>query len=318
MSWHYRHSTGVDSHMKYPVSERYYNQNTPPPAFTNLHVTNEEFELFRKLIYDKSGINLSTDKINLIQARLMKRLKLTNCETFLQYYRCIMNDPAGEEMIAMLNAISTNLTKFFREEEHFTFLDTTVLPDLISQKREKANRKLRVWSAGCSSGEEAYSLGMTILNHIDTPLVWNIKILATDISTDILQMAAKGVYEKDKINNIPKEVFNEYFDSEGSKYNNCYRVKPLLRRLLTFRRLNLIDERYPFKGKFDFIFCRNVMIYFDKQTQQGIVNRFYNHLEDGGYLFIGHSESLNRVKSPFKYKLPAVYRKEPEYHDRHI
>jgi len=283
--------------------------NTPPPTFFNLIIKDEEFDLFRKLIYDNSGINLSPEKKNLIQTRLIKRLHHRNCETFYQYYRYINNDPTGEEMIAMLNAISTNLTKFFREEEHFNFLNNKVLPDLISQKRKNVERKLRVWSAGCSSGEEAYSLGITVLRHIDTPLVWNIKILATDISTDILKMATEGVYEEDKIGNLPKELLNEYFVKDNAGYNNCYKVTPLLRDIITFRRLNLIDETYPFKGKFDFIFCRNVMIYFDKKTQEGIVNRFYNHLDDGGYLFIGHSESLNGVKSPFKYELPAVYRK---------
>ena len=295
--------------MKQLVTDRSCSINTPPPTFFNLLITDEEFDLFRKLIYDNSGINLSPEKKNLIQTRLIKRLHHRNCETFYQYYRYINNDPTGEEMIAMLNAISTNLTKFFREEEHFNFLNNKVLPDLISQKRKNVERKLRVWSAGCSSGEEAYSLGITVLRHIDTPLVWNIKILATDISTDILKMATEGVYEEDKIGNLPKELLNEYFVKDNAGYNNCYKVTPLLRDILTFRRLNLIDETYPFKGKFDFIFCRNVMIYFDKKTQEGIVNRFYNHLDDGGYLFIGHSESLNGVKSPFKYELPAVYRK---------
>ncbi|MEK6538364.1 MAG: protein-glutamate O-methyltransferase CheR [Nitrospirota bacterium] len=295
--------------MKQLVTDRSYSINTPPPTFFNLLITDEEFNLFRKLIYDKSGINLSPEKKSLIQTRLIKRLHLRNCETFYQYYRYINMDRTGEEMIAMLNAISTNLTKFFREEEHFNFLNNKVLPDLISNKRKNVERKLRVWSAGCSSGEEAYTLGITVLRHIDTPLVWNIKILATDISTDILQMAAEGVYEVDKISNLPKELLNEYFVKDNAGYNNCYKVTPLLRDIITFRRLNLIDETYPFKGKFDFIFCRNVMIYFDKKTQEGIVNRFYNHLEDGGYLFIGHSESLNGVKSPFKYELPAVYRK---------
>src|SRR3990172_2726040 len=257
--------------MKQLVTDRSYSINTPPPTFFNLIITDAEFELFRKLIYNKSGINLSPEKKSLIQTRLIKRLHLRNCETFSQYYRYIKNDAAGEEMIAMLNAISTNLTKFFREEAH--------------------------------------SLCITVLRHIDTPLVWNIKILATDISTDILQMAAEGIYEIDKISNLPKELLNEYFVKDNAGYNNCYKVTPLLRDIITFRRLNLIDETYPFKGKFDFIFCRNVMIYFDKKTQEGIVNRFYNHLDDGGYLFIGHSESLNGVKSPFKYELPAVYRK---------
>ncbi|MBI5756144.1 MAG: protein-glutamate O-methyltransferase CheR [Nitrospirae bacterium] len=279
------------------------------PAY-DMEVTDQEFELFQRLIYNNCGINLTSTKKNLLQTRLMKRLKLRNCETFSQYYRCIKNDPTGEEMIAMLNAISTNLTKFFREEEHFTYLNATLLPELILKKRKGIERKLRVWCAGCSSGEEAYSLGITVLRHIETPLVWNIKILATDISTNILEKAADGAYEADKISDIPKEMLTAFFIKGSGEYNSCYIVKPALRDIVTFRRLNLIEDNYPFKGKFDFIFCRNVMIYFDKKTQEGIVNRFYNYLEDDGYLFIGHSESLNGVKSPFKYVKPAVYRKE--------
>ena len=279
------------------------------PAY-DMEVTDQEFELFQRLIYNNCGINLTPAKKNLLQTRLMKRLKLRNCETFSQYYRYLKNDPTGEEMIAMLNAISTNLTKFFREEEHFTYLNTTLLPELILKKRKGIERKLRVWCAGCSSGEEAYSLGITVLSHIETPLVWNIKILATDISTNILETAAEGVYEEEKMSDVPKDMLNSFFHKVGGQHNGYYKTKPLLRDIVTFRRLNLIEDNYPFKGKFDFIFCRNVMIYFDKKTQAGIVNRFYNYLEDDGYLFIGHSESLNGVKSPFKYIKPAVYKKE--------
>src|SRR3989304_4684521 len=226
MSLQYRHNKGEDITMKQHVIDGYYNSKTPPPSFMNLRVTDEEFELFRRLIYDTSGIKLSADKKNLIQTRLMKRLKIRKCETFLQYYRFIKNDPSGEEMTAMLNAMSTNLTKFFREEEHFNFLNKTVLPALLSQKRANDERHIRVWSAGCSSGEEAYYLGITLLNHIDSPLGWDIKILATDISPDILTLAPGSVYEKAKVDNIKKELFNIYFDKEGQIANSRYCIKP--------------------------------------------------------------------------------------------
>jgi len=275
-----------------------------------VQISEQEFGLFRQLIYNKSGINLNPTKRNLLQTRLAKRLRQLKCESFSQYYRYVKNDTTGEELIAMLNAISTNLTKFFREEEHFNYLNNTVLPELISGKHKNGARRLRTWSAGCSSGEEAYSLAITILTHIETTLTWDLKILATDISTDILKKASDGIYEEEKINVMPKNILSEFFLKGDGEYNDYYKVKPVLRNIVTFRRLNLIDETYPFKGRFDFIFCRNVMIYFDKKTQEGIVNRFYNHLEEGGYLFIGHSESLSGVKSSFKYVMPAVYRKD--------
>lgn len=277
---------------------------------STIQISEQEFEMFRRLIYDKSGIHLNPAKKNLLQTRLMKRLHQLKCESFFQYYRHIKDDPTGEELIVMLNAVSTNLTKFFREEEHFSFLDNTALPDLIARKHKNGERRLRVWSAGCSSGEEAYSIGITVLNHIETPFVWDIKILGTDISTDILEKAAEGIYEEEKVISIPKDQLHAYFLKGDGSYHGYYKVKPILQHIISFRRLNLIDDHYPFKGRFDFIFCRNVMIYFDKKIQEGIVNRFYNYLEEGGYLFIGHSESLNWVKSPFKYVMPAVYRKE--------
>lgn len=289
------------------------------PAISNveyfsdkIEISDQEFEMFRSFIYTNAGINLNSTKKNLLQTRLIKRLKLTECESFSQYYRLIKNDASGEEQIAMLNAISTNLTKFFREEEHFLFLKQTVLPDLILNKRKKDDRQIRIWSAACSSGEEPYTLGITLLPYIENPLGWDIRILATDISTDILKTASEGIYEEDKVRDIPKDLLDTFFTKGKIENKNYYKVKSALHDIITFRRLNLIQDNYPFKGKFDFIFCRNVMIYFDKKTQEGIVNKFYNYLADGGYLFIGHSESLNGVKSPFKYIKPAVYKKGGE------
>ncbi|MBI5194287.1 MAG: protein-glutamate O-methyltransferase [Nitrospirae bacterium] len=289
------------------------------PAISNfecfsdhIEISDQEFEMFRGFIYSNAGINLNSTKKNLLQTRLIKRLKQTECESFSQYFRLIKNDSTGEELIAMLNAISTNLTRFFREEEHFKFLKQTVLPAIIANKRKKDDRRIRIWSAACSSGEEPYTLGLTLLPLIENPLGWDIKILATDISTDILKKASEGIYEEEKVSDIPKNLLETFFTKEKIENKTCYYVKPLLHNIITFRRLNLIQDNYPFKGKFDFIFCRNVMIYFDKKTQEGIVNKFYNYLEDGGYLFIGHSESLNGVKSPFKYIKPAVYKKGGE------
>lgn len=289
--------------------------NAPPASAINpfpgsIEITDKEFELFRSLIYDKSGINLNPTKKGLLHTRLLKRLSLHNCATFAEYYYYIQNDDSGEELIAMLNAVSTNLTKFFREENHFLFLQNTVLPEITQGRRKSGQRRLRVWCAGCSSGEEPYSIGITLLQHIESPLLWDIKILATDISTDILEKAAEGIYEKEKVSELPHDLLSAFFIRGSSQYSGYYKVKSALQNIISFRRLNLIDEKYPFRGKFDFIFCRNVMIYFDKRTQERIVNRYYNCLEDGGYLFIGHSESLNGVKSPFTYVMPAVYRKE--------
>jgi len=275
-----------------------------------IEISEREFEMFRRLIYEKSGINLNRSKKNLLQARLTKRLHQLRCESFSQYYRYIENDPTGEELTLMLNAVSTNLTRFFREEEHFHLLDTMLLPELIVKKRKIGDLRLRAWSAGCSSGEEAYSIAITILNRIETPFIWDIKILGTDISTEILKKASEGIYEKEKVDGIPEEQLHTYFLRGTGPYRDYYKVKPILQRIVTFQRLNLIDDHYPFKGRFDFIFCRNVMIYFDKNTQEEIVDRFYNCLEWGGYLFIGHSESLIGKKTSFKYIMPAVYRKE--------
>lgn len=276
----------------------------------NIEISDQEFELFRNFIYKYSGINLNHTKKSLLQTRLLRRLKLNNCNSFSQYYRLIKNDPSGEELIAMINAVSTNLTMFFREGDHFSFLEKKVLPELLLRKKREMNRRMRVWCAACSSGEEAYSIGITILRHIETTLTWDIKLLATDISTDILKEASEGTYDEEKVTDIPMDLLGTYFDKLGNKHPYSYRVKNELKEITVLRRLNLIDESYPFKGKFEFIFCRNVMIYFDKKTQEGIVNRFYRHLEDGGYLFIGHSESLNGLKTEFKYVMPSVYRKE--------
>lgn len=279
---------------------------------SDVEINDYEFDLFRKLIYESSGIYLNETKKTLLQTRLSRRLQATGCKSFYQYYRYIRDDPSGEEKVLMLNAITTNLTRFFRENEHFVFLEDLLIPELVVGKRDRKERHIRIWSAGCSSGEEAYSIGMTILRSIENYSVWDIKILATDISTDILSRAQMGIYEAEKIKHLPPDIVREFFLRGTGKYEGYYKVKSFLKNLIVFRCLNLAGGVYTFQSRFDFIFCRNVMIYFDRQTQEKIVNRFYNCLENGGYLFIGHSESLNGISTPFKYVRPAVYRKEIE------
>jgi chemotaxis protein methyltransferase CheR len=209
----------------------------------------------------------------------------------------------------MLDCISTNLTEFFREAAHFDFLAEKALPALLEKKRKKREKKIRIWSAGCSTGEEPYSISMILAECIEQLGEWDIKILATDLSTRVLKKAMQGVYAKDRLKGIPLQMLNAYFEKGVHNFKDHYRVKDFLRNMIVFRRLNLIDGAFPFKGQFDFIFCRNVMIYFHKQTQAELVSKFYQHLAPDGYLFLGHSESLAGTETRFRYVRPTIYQK---------
>jgi chemotaxis protein methyltransferase CheR len=273
-------------------------------------LSNEEFELFRRLIYDSCGINLTLSKKELVKARLTKRLTKAGIDSFKDYYKYVTKtDKTGKELIHLIDSISTNKTDFFREKKHFDFLSTSLLPSLISSKAKARIKKLRIWCAAASSGEEPYSLAMTVFNHLKPNNGWDVKILATDISTRILQKAINGIYRKELLNDIPPGTISAHFSSVLYENTNCYKVKDHLRDIITFRRFNLMTPEFPFKNPFDFIFCRNVMIYFDPETQQRLVAKFYDCLPKDGYLFIGHSETLSKNNNGFKYIQPAVYQK---------
>ncbi len=273
-------------------------------------ISNEEFELFRSLIYNTCGINLQLSKKELVKARLSKRLTNVGLSTFNDYYKFVTKtDKTGKELIHLIDSISTNKTDFFRESKHFDFLNTTLLPQLISNKEKSNNKKLRIWCAASSSGEEPYTLAITVLNHMKPSNGWDIKILATDISTEILQKAVAGIYKMETMKDIPPGITSAHFSKVISGQTQCYAAKDHLKDLITFRRFNLMTEKFPFKNPFDFIFCRNVMIYFDPETQNKLVSKFYNCLPKNGYLFIGHSETLSKSTSGFKYAQPAVYQK---------
>ncbi|MFQ5962928.1 MAG: CheR family methyltransferase [Candidatus Scalinduaceae bacterium] len=273
-------------------------------------LSNKEFELFRKLIYKTSGINLTSSKKELVKARLSKRLTKTGINSFKNYYKFITNeDKNGDELINLLDCISTNKTEFFREKKHFDFLNNKVLPDLISKKEKEKSKKIRIWCAASSTGEEPYSLAISIYNHINPNNSWDVKILATDISTKVLQKAIKGTYKRDSLKDIPPAIVNAHFSRAVIDNSYYFIVKDHLKKTIIFRRFNLMTKNFPFNNLFDFIFCRNVMIYFDSDTQHGLISKFYDCLPKDGYFFIGHSETLTNKTHGFKYIQPAVYQK---------
>lgn len=265
------------------------------------------FQQFSQLVYNQCGINLHEGKKALLQARLNKRLRLTGIRSYDDYYKLITSPGNSNEFIHFLDSVSTNLTFFFRESQHFDFLDS-IFPDLLALKQKEGTTRIRVWSAGCSTGEEPYTLAMCILAHIQDAFRWDFRVLATDISTRTLEVATRGIYSEDKVQKVPPVMRQMHFRRTDENGRIGYEVAPHLKRIITFRRLNLKDA-YPFKGPFDFIFCRNVMIYFDKKTQEELVNKMAGYLAPGGYLFVGHSESLTGLSHNLTYIRPAVYRK---------
>lgn len=272
------------------------------PAFK---ITDKEFYQLSALIKANYGINLKEEKRALVTGRLHNVLTQFNFKSFSEYYEYLVSDKTGAAAITLINKITTNHTFFMREEDHFIYFKDKILPMLVNSDK---SRDLRIWSAGCSSGEEPYTLAIIINEFlgINKPL-WDTKILATDISSRVLETAISGIYENERLAVLPYNWRVNYFRRLD---DNSSVLVDAIRHEVIYRKLNLMDEVFPFKRKFHVIFCRNVMIYFDNQTKNKLVNKFYNVLEPGGYLFIGHSESLNREETRFKYVIPAVYRKE--------
>lgn len=285
------------------------NQTSPviTPTFPETaNLTAPQFATISRFVKERCGINLHEGKMALVKARLYKRLRTLGLSSFGQYVDRIRNDIDGSETVAMLDAISTNVTHFFRESRHLDFLRESALPWIVERRRR--DRRIRLWSAGCSSGEEPYSIAITLCEAIPDPPAWDTSILATDLSQQMLGVARNAVYESRQLQQIPNNLLGKYFLRCGNTTHVCYRIVEPLKRMVRFARLNLIGH-WPMKGPFDAIFCRNVMIYFDKPTQQELVKRFWDILAPGGVLFIGHSESLPGVQHHFQYLEPAVYRK---------
>jgi chemotaxis protein methyltransferase CheR len=277
-------------------------------TLNELVLTEKDFHKISDMVYDHCGINLHEGKKELVRARLAKRLRLGNFRTFPEYLDYVIADKTGMEFSILIDSISTNLTSFFREEQHFKFMETKFLPELFNKKRSQHNFKIRGWSAGCSSGEEPYTIAIVLQELLKNQGRWDTKILATDISTSILQTAKKGMYSEDRVAPVPAAQKQKYLITHNSKGEKVYEANHLLRDMIIFSYLNLMKD-WPVKGPLDFIFCRNVMIYFDKSTQSVLINRFYDLLDSGGVLFTGHSESLTGIEHNFKYVQPTIYMK---------
>ncbi|MCE5278997.1 MAG: protein-glutamate O-methyltransferase CheR [Planctomycetaceae bacterium] len=272
--------------------------------FHSTVMTEEEFETISAFVKSTCGINLHAGKKELVKARLSKRMRMLKLDSFEKYFAHVQRDVSGIELMGMLDCLSTNLTSFFREPAHFELL-AKVMGELLATNAQ--TRKLRIWSAGCSSGEEPYTLAMTLAETAGQ-CGYDMKILASDLSTRVLAAARRGVYPHARLRGVPGELTSRYFTLVQARPERLYQVNESLRSLITFARVNLM-ESWPMAGPFDVIFCRNVMIYFDKDTQTRLVSRFQDMLRPGGLLFVGHSESLSGVRHNLEYVQPAVYRR---------
>jgi chemotaxis protein methyltransferase CheR len=261
-----------------------------------------EFDQIRELAYQYCGLNIHAGKEELVAARLGKVMRQLDIPTFAQYYQYVTTDKSGQALVVMIDALTTNHTSFFREPQHFEFLSSVILPALANRQR------IDIWSAACSTGEEPYSLAMATLEHYEKGHTPEIHIMATDISTRAIAAGEVGVYPVERVQGMDRAMMKKYLLRGSGKSDGLCRIKPHVRNLVQFQRTNLM-EPFPNIGMFPLILCRNIMIYFDAPTQEQLVRRLCQQLEPGGYLFIGHSESLNGISHPLKYVRPAIYRK---------
>lgn len=270
-----------------------------------ISISDAEFIQLSDYVRNNYGLHLKKEKKYLVLGRLQGLLMELGMSSFHDYYNYLITDEKGEAVSTMLDRLTTNHTFFMREAEHFDFFKNTVLPYL--QDSHSPTRDLRIWSAGCSSGEEPYTLAMMIADH---PFMgrgdWDSSILATDISLQALTTGMKGIYSQEQLAVLPEHWRKKYFVELNREKSQ---VVDRIKRTVIFRRFNLMNKIFPFKQKFQVIFCRNVMIYFDSQSKNNLLARFYEATEPGGYLFIGHSESIDRSVSRYQYVQPAIYRK---------
>ncbi len=268
-----------------------------------LTIKENEFNRLASYIKANYGIDLMQKKV-LLEGRLANHLTERGFESFDEYINVIFTDITGDETKILLNKVTTNYTFFMREPEHFDFFKTSVLPTMETMLRD---RDLRIWSAGCSSGEEPYGLAMIMQEYFgDKKHMWDTKVLATDISDEAIMKAKLGIYNQESMKNVSNNYKNKFFDKH---IDGAYKVSDKIKSEVVIRKFNLMEEIFPFKKKFHIIFCRNVMIYFDQKTKNELINKFYDYTEPGGYLFIGHSEYINRDETNYKHVIPAVYRK---------
>ena len=281
--------------------------NMPEPNVANIlasrPLSDRDFKRISDLVYGLCRINLHDGKKALVQARLNKRLRQLGIRSYPEYLEMVEADETGRELTHMIDTLTTNLTYFFREADHFDHLRDEVL----NKVDPRTDQRLRIWSAGCSSGEEAYTLAMVAREAVPEIDRMDALILGTDISTRVLAVARQGAYSEARFKDTPPDMRRKYFEKDPGQ-PGFFRARQELLKLIRFRKLNLMDS-WPMKQPFDVIFCRNVMIYFDKKTQNELVQRFFDALRPGGVFMVGHSESLTGIAHRFRYVRPTVYLK---------
>ncbi len=269
-----------------------------------------DYERLSGLIYAECGIKMPPTKKVMLEARLRKRLRVLGLSTFGRYCDYLFSKKGMEdELINMIDVVTTNKTDFFREPKHFDFLAAVVIPELISLYGAGIKRELNIWSAGCSTGEEPYTIAMVLSEFRDCHHPFEFMILGTDISTKVLERAERAIYKMERAETVPLQVMKKYFLRSKDREKNLVKIAPEIRHAVRFRRLNFMAEDFQMRESMDIIFCRNVIIYFDRPTQERLLNRLYDHLIPGGYIFMGHSETLSGLRVPLVSAGPTVYRK---------
>jgi len=265
-------------------------------------LSDQEFRVLQTFLEELIGVKLTDAKRALVISRLSKRIRELKLPNYQSYMDLVQRDAA--ELQVLFNRITTNVTQFFREYHHFEYLEQTLLPKIMANPAHNSKKKLRIWSAACSTGEEPYSLAIFLQEFFKKHPGWNVQILASDVNTDALAKAKAGIYDKKEISGIPYNLLKAYFKLGVNENAGKFKVKESLQKMITFRQINLVTNGvYPITDPLHVIFCRNVFIYFDKDTQRDIINRFANHLHQDGVLMIGHSESINSLNSANNWKL---------------
>lgn len=287
-----------------------------PPIRSDL--SDREFETFSGLIVTSTGITLGPHKRALLQARLGGRLRSLGLTTFSDYRRVLDEQgPTSEEFVRFVNAVTTTKTAFFREARHCAYLAERWVPQTLGKATAGGQRIIRIWSAACSTGEEPYTIALTLTDALKGATGWDVRILASDINTDVLEHAAAGIYDLEDVRPIPPAVVRRHFLRGRGASTGLVRLRPALRGLVTFRRINLVEEGWPIRTRFDVIFCRNVLIYFDRPTQQRVLGRLLGFLKDGGILILGHSEGVHGTVSGLRHISGTIYHKEIDHAGDH-
>lgn len=272
-------------------------------------LTEGDFQRLGRCIYDVCGIRMPSSKKTMLESRLQKRVRALGLDSFAQYCSYLFSAEGQEqEMARMIDLVTTNKTDFFRESDHFSYLVGTLLPEWVKSRQERGLRSFRVWSAGCSTGEEPYTLALVLQDFADICPGFDFRILATDISSRVLETARLAVYPQERIAGVPAKLRKKYFMRGTGQQAGFVRVIPELRAKVQFRWLNFMDDDFGVQEKFDVIICRNVIIYFDRQTQEGFLQRLCRHISAEGHLFLGHSETISGHNLPLKAVYPTVYR----------